>query len=186
MLSLPEGIGSPAKEDSKPSAAIAPGSSVHARTTCSGVAGTDGDVAASAAAMASSASGGGAGVVSDADNRPGGAIDPTFRPGTSSGDKGAAVAKGVVQRMHAVALGDGSSSPADGSSPAGVGSPADKSSDVAEGTRGQLGRAIPQLLEVNSSPDFGLVAKQFPGFLDDAFTALFLPHERLPASFIAV
>ncbi len=49
-----------------------------------------------------------------------------------------------------------------------------------------LQRATPQLLEVNSSPDLGLVAGQFPAFLDDAFTALFLPHERLPATFSAV
>lgn len=50
----------------------------------------------------------------------------------------------------------------------------------------QLRRAQPQLLEINSSPDFSLVAKQWPNFLNDAFAVLFLPHQKIPESFIAV
>jgi hypothetical protein len=50
----------------------------------------------------------------------------------------------------------------------------------------QLRKAQLQLLEVNSSPDFSLVGKQWPNFLDDAFSVLFLPHQKIPASFVAV
>lgn len=106
------------------------------------------------------------------------ALDASCGDGSGNSNDNSSGSRGGNDSSNNVTAGNG------GQGSTSVASPSSSSS--AGQKQQQLRRAQPQLLEVNSSPDFSLVAKQWPNFLNDAFTVLFLPHQKLPESFVAV